>query len=210
MFDASEAVGSNINTAEEFLDNKYGLKIETENDGIITSDAMVYFPKGTKLIIDEVHGPSGYTTFKVDGKEALDFSEPFDAIYRGNILNKSSISESIQESFEDEHIGEVSNEIIPDAVKPGPDAGIAFELNTLIQDEWEAIQGYNDAIVAAETEGFHDIAKVLKDIVNEENIHVGQLQKVLELVSPNAASIGEGEAEAAEQLNSDKGEIDNE
>lgn len=126
-------------------------------------------------------------TFK---KSIEDLAKP---IYLFNVKH-------LRESFEDEHLGEASKEIIPDAVKPGPDAGIAFELNALIQDEWEAIQGYNDAIVTAETEGFHDIAKVLKDIVNEENLHVGQLEQCMKLVSPNADSIDQGEAEASEQL----------
>lgn len=103
-----------------------------------------------------------------------------------------------------------AREEIPSAPETPEDTGIAGILNNLIIDEWEAIDGYNSAIVTLTDLGKYDEVDVLKDIVNEENIHVGQLQKVLELVSPNAASIGEGEAEAAEQLNSDKGEIDNE
>ena len=112
----------------------------------------------------------------------------------------------VKESFEDEHLGstekviEDGGEIIPDSVNPGPDAGIASQLNKLIRDEWEAIQGYNDAIVMAELEGFHDVAKVFKDIVNEENVHVGQLEQCMKLVSPNADSIVHGEIEAEGQL----------
>ena len=129
----------------------------------------------------------------------------FDDIVDNNRRFNESYQSRLQklnESFEDEHLGETSNsqEIIPDAVKPGPDSGIAFELNKLIQDEWEAIQGYNDAIVTAETEGMTDIVNVLKDIVNEENIHVGQLQTCLAKVSPNAQSIDDGQIEAQQQL----------
>ena len=44
------------------------------------------------------------------------------------------------------------------------------------------------------------IIKILADIANEENLHVGQLQKALEMVSPNAESIKDGAKEAEEQI----------
>jgi hypothetical protein len=120
------------------------------------------------------------------------------------------------ESFEDEHLGSTertiddAGEIIPDSVEPGPAAGLATELNKLIRDEWEAIQGYNDAIVMAELEGFHDVAKVFKDIVNEENVHVGQLEQCMKLVSPNADSIVHGEIEAEGQLGEEPAPVEKE
>lgn len=77
----------------------------------------------------------------------------------------------------------------------------ATMLNNLIQDEWQAVQGYNDAIATLTSMNFgEDIIKVLTDIVEEENVHIGQLQKALELVSPSAESIKVGEEEGAEQL----------
>ena len=102
---------------------------------------------------------------------------------------------SITESFEDEHLGTAES-----TPEPGPEAGIASLINKLIVDEWEAIQGYNDAIVAAETEGYSDIAQVLRDIANEENLHVGQLEQCMKTISPNAESINQGEIEASGQL----------
>ena len=82
----------------------------------------------------------------------------------------------------------------------GPDSGIAAVLNSLIIDEWEAIDAYNSAIVNAELEGKSDIAKILRDIVAEENLHVGQLQVALETVSPNTVNIEAGKEEAEEQI----------
>ena len=102
-----------------------------------------------------------------------------------------------------------STEKVPEAPKTPEDTGIATILNNLIIDEWEAINGYNSAIATLVDIGKTDGIDVLKDIVNEENVHVGQLQKVLEIVAPNVTSIGEGEAEAEEQLE-DKGEFNNE
>lgn len=92
-------------------------------------------------------------------------------------------------------------EDIPDTPTTPDEFGAAGLINALIQDEWQAIQGYNDAIATLSTTDIDtDIINVFKDIANEENIHIGQLQKALEMVSPNVSSIGEGEQEGAEQL----------
>ena len=180
-----------------------------------------------------------------------------------NEYEKNMLSESQNESFEDEHLGEVSEkeftvtavdkngstylgrvkakdnkeaedkfltykdnkdlqiagshettpdeirkgvrliedmEMIPETPKEGAESGIAAVINKLIIDEWEAIQGYNDAIVNAEMEGYSNIANVLTEIANEENMHVGQLQKALETISPQTDSIKKGEDEAEKQL----------
>ena len=92
-------------------------------------------------------------------------------------------------------------EAVPDTPTTPDEFGAAGLINALIQDEWQAIQGYNDAIATLSTTDIDtDIINVFKDIANEENIHIGQLQKALEMVSPNVSSIGEGEQEGAEQL----------
>ena len=116
--------------------------------------------------------------------------------------NKEESDENnIAESFEDEHLGTSAETSVESTPQLGSDSGMATLLNSLIIDEWEAIQGYNDAIVTAETEGFSDIAKVLRDIVNEENLHIGQLEQCMKKLSPNAESIDQGKVEAEEQLN---------
>lgn len=94
-------------------------------------------------------------------------------------------------------------------VLPGPaegsDTGVADELINLINDEWEAIQGYNNAIatlraVSNQNDFYEDAIKVLEEISAEENVHVGQLQEVLKRISPNAAEINKGTIEAKNQL----------
>lgn len=87
----------------------------------------------------------------------------------------------------------------------GPDTGIASELIALINDEWEAIQGYNNAIAALrdlsdENPFYQSAIKVLEEISAEENVHVGQLQEVLQQISPNAAEIKKGNQEARSQM----------
>lgn len=111
----------------------------------------------------------------------------------------------IYESFEDEHVGKEVEELEktpnpPDSTKG---FGIANILSSLIQDEWQAIDGYNSAIVSlAEMHFDEDILNVFKDIVAEEHTHIGQLQKALEEVSPNASAIQQGETEGEEQIDS--------
>lgn len=83
---------------------------------------------------------------------------------------------------------------------PGPDSAISNLLINAINGEWDTIILYNDLITNLATQGMDDIADIIKDINNEENIHVGQLQKALEKLSPNAESIRDGEKEAGEQL----------
>ena len=75
--------------------------------------------------------------------------------------------------------------------------------NLIIQEingEWETIQHYNDLIALMRLQGYDDMIDVISDIVAEENTHIGQLQKCLQVISPNVSKIEAGETEAMEQL----------
>lgn len=88
-----------------------------------------------------------------------------------------------------------------DPPEAGEPIGVANLLNMLIKSEWDAIEDYNSAIQTLAGMNFDEtILNIIKDIVGEEHVHVGQLQKALETVSPNVGNIQEGEKEAAEQL----------
>ena len=87
--------------------------------------------------------------------------------------------------------------------KVGPESGVAAMLIDAINGEWETINEYNSIALMAREEGMNDIASVIDEINTEENKHVGQLQELLKLVSPNANAISEGEAEAREQVDDD-------
>lgn len=99
-----------------------------------------------------------------------------------------------------------NGEAVPEGPKPGVESGISDSLIKLINDEWEAIQGYNnfrDMILSMQQNNdgdYSDMIRVIDEISNEENLHVGQLQELLKRVSPNAESIAKGEEEAQEQL----------
>lgn len=78
--------------------------------------------------------------------------------------------------------------------------GMSMVISDLIKDEYEAIDGYNSAIVTAEAEGWGGLVKVLTDIQAEEHIHIGQLQELLKTTDPNADKIIDGQEEGKEQL----------
>lgn len=129
------------------------------------------------------------------------FDDDFDS------LESDSVTKSAEE-FDDDFSEYISDDHL-DNVLPGPaegtDTGVAGELIALINDEWEAIQGYNNAIatlrsVIAENPVYEDAIRVLEEIAAEENVHVGQLQEVLQRVSPNAAEINKGTVEAKNQM----------
>lgn len=118
------------------------------------------------------------------------------------VEDKKSIK-NIKEDFEYTSTEVVSDDITPE---PGPDMGVANLLITLINGEWDTIKDYNDFIATISAEGgYDDMLAAIQDIVSEENIHVGQLQKLLQQISPDALKIAQGEQEAQEQINGEDG-----
>lgn len=101
---------------------------------------------------------------------------------------------------------DVNIEGTPETPKPGVETGFSGLLIDAINGEWDTINLYNSIIATLSQEKdkkYEAIIAVLQDITNEENIHVGQLQKALELLSPNTSSIADGEKEAQEQISAD-------
>ena len=80
------------------------------------------------------------------------------------------------------------------------EAGLSNMIIKEINGEWETISHYNDLISLMRREGRDNMIDVISDIVDEENKHVGQLQKCLQILSPNVSEIDSGESEAKEQL----------
>ena len=118
--------------------------------------------------------------------------------------NKVTSKTSIKENCLTEDVDsseERKDEEFLDPPEAGEPIGVANLLNMLIKGEWDAIEDYNSAIQTLAGMNFDEtILNIIKDIVGEEHVHVGQLQKALETVSPNVGNIQEGEKEAAEQL----------
>ena len=78
---------------------------------------------------------------------------------------------------------------------------ILNNLRADIQDELAAIKNYDTHADAAEQNNLEDIAKVLRDIRDEEKVHIGELQAVLSKYDETyAASVAEGEDEVETEL----------
>lgn len=124
-----------------------------------------------------------------------------------SVFDEGSFDDYIDDNIltNSEPVGSKVDTNIPEGPLPGPNTGIADTLITAINDEWEAIQTYNSIIATLSYEGanneqFMSMIPVIQDIVNEENKHVGQLQEILKLISPNTESIKTGEVEARGQF----------
>lgn len=117
--------------------------------------------------------------------------------------SKYSLSEDLFESnavISDEITPIVDTVEIPEGPAPGSDSALSNLLIDAINDEWETIRNYNDLLTAIDQENKIDMKQTILDIVNEENIHVGQLQALLETISPNTSSIKQGQVESEDQL----------
>lgn len=145
-------------------------------------DDDITFDEPSIKIFDEGH----FDDYKIDDLDDSDFI--YEPLADAKVLA--------------DHTGEA----VPEGPKPGIESGIADTLIKLINDEWEAIQGYNnfrDMILTMQQNddgNYSEMVKVIDEISNEENLHVGQLQELLKRISPNTESIAKGEEEAQEQL----------
>lgn len=123
--------------------------------------------------------------------------------YATKDLKKSSLTLN-EDWFDDDNfiVDDTITDEAPEKESPKNevDTGISNLLIDAIKDEFETIKLYNSIIEQIRIEDREDIISILQDIVNEENVHVGQLQKALELYSPNADSIEHGSQEAEEQM----------
>lgn len=107
-------------------------------------------------------------------------------------LDELGLHESLTED-----LGEITD---AQPIEDGASVGMASVISDLIKDEYEAIDGYNSAIATAEAEGFEDMVRVLTEIQAEENLHIGQLQAIMNTLDPNAHLVDDGQQEGIEQL----------
>ena len=105
--------------------------------------------------------------------------------------------ESLKEEYEDIQQNLAKEQI----VSLEQETGLAQVLSDLIQDELQAIDGYNSAIATFDAENQGQFRQVFEDIIKEENNHIGQLQKVLDEIKPQTIpEIDKGQEEAEEQI----------
>ena len=93
--------------------------------------------------------------------------------------------------------------------------GLNTLVNDLIKSELDAVNDYNSAIVTFETEGKSEFTDVIRDIINEEHTHIGQLQAILAVLQPSAEvkiddGIKEGDGQIEQVIDSTEGETEEE
>ena len=122
-------------------------------------------------------------------------------------IDDTSLMSGYDDDFSDPDYPTDNVEVVPEGPKAGEITGVADTLISLINDEWEAVRGYNTFIEmlrgtmqATQDANLEKMLPTIADIVNEENKHVGQLQELLKLISPNASSIQDGEREGIRQI----------
>lgn len=148
--------------------------------------------------------------------------EPAAEVVEEPAMESEPLTESVEETVEEEGEKEElpSEEEAEDATPENPeDMYVANTLNKLTIGEYDTINQYNDFLLTVHNmvtrpEGISEedfkpqmcpeleasIEAVIKDILVEENKHVGQLQELLKAVSPNAENIEAGVDEAKEQV----------
>ena len=62
-------------------------------------------------------------------------------------------------------------------------------LSALIKGEWDAIDQYNSVLSTLESLDNDLATETLKEIVSEEYIHVGQLEKLAQDINPDAENL---------------------
>lgn len=83
--------------------------------------------------------------------------------------------------------------------------GLNTLINTLIKSEYDAIDEYNSAIVTLEAEGQGEYTDVIRSIIEDERHHIGNLQEIMDRITPGTESEFEhGKEEAIETLDEEK------
>lgn len=73
--------------------------------------------------------------------------------------------------------------------------GLASIIRDLIADEWEAVDGYKSAMLNCGAVGRQDIKAAFEDIMKEEMVHIGELERIMKEVAPEVDEIQSGYSE---------------
>lgn len=82
--------------------------------------------------------------------------------------------------------------------------GISTILIDAINKKWDSISNFKSIIVNLQAEGYDDMIDVINSILEDENNHVGQLQKLVEILNPETEEIEVGKEEAEETLDGER------
>lgn len=128
-------------------------------------------------------------SFLVNG-DPKDMSEFFDD-YKKSYVEAETKTEEVKNESLNEELSETTLK----------NTALKNILSALIQDELQAIDSYNSAIVTFESESASQFTDIFRDIISEENKHIGQLQAALGEIDPQDVSdIEAGQSEGEGQI----------
>jgi hypothetical protein len=172
--------------------------------------------KNIKNLMEDSTMPKFHMVFTVDGVKSEQDVSAVNVQRAEELIRKQYDGKSINFMFKQE-IKDINEDVEdPSTVKEdaveeservpqtGEEVGLSNMIIQEINGEWETIQHYNDLITLMRSQGYDDMVDVISDIVAEENTHIGQLQKCLQVISPNVSKIEAGETEAMEQLSNEE------
>jgi rubrerythrin len=172
-------------------ENGFGTTNESLKEGLEDESVMAQryvdyeIPALCKKVLDFISNMSESALISLNRHCLRWHSSVEDVLDMSGYYSKDSMTESLTDA---------------QPIEAGAAVGMASVISDLIKDEYEAIDGYNSAIATAEAEGFEEMINVLTEIQAEENIHIGQLQTLMNTVDPNAHLVDDGRQEGAEQL----------
>lgn len=146
----------------------------------------------------------------LDESEAVDTEE---VVVADTEEPKEEVEQSVEVVSKDEIEEPEEAEDIQDFSKYADNDYLQQTLINLIKSEWDAYQQYKNAMLSFKSPDINkdsevdlnSVANILTDIANEELIHVGQLQKALDLFQKNLAKqLASGNSEADEQIGEEK------
>lgn len=221
-----------IDKAMKYRQKKYGKDTDIVGAEKMSASEVEDFKRRGMSLIEGMDEPTditelekatdtAYKKMKSFKRGSKNYNDAFDewsklhakltkAMFAGNTVSKKapkdvSLDDTLHEDMEE-------TEEIPASPETMDAMSVANTLNALIQDEWQAIDGYNSTISTYRSMmqdnypgkdksiDYTAIIKILQDIAQEEMNHVGMLQKAMGTISPNVSEIKGGEEEAEETL----------
>ena len=221
-----------IDKAMEYRQKKYGKDTDIVGAEKMSASEVEDFKRRGMSLIEGMDEPTditelekatdaAYKKMKSFRRGSKNYNDAFDewsklhgkltkAMFAGNTVSKKAPKDVVLDDTLHEDMEET--EEIPASPETMDAMSVANTLNALIQDEWQAIDGYNSTISTYRSMMKDDypekdksidytaIIKILQDIAQEEMNHVGMLQKAMGTISPNVSEIKGGEEEAEETL----------
>lgn len=142
----------------------------------------IILDESTALDLDDVK--DNLTDYAYDNKNISDYKDEYN--------NKSEVEAEADTSINN---SEADSEKSEDVTEENKNAAIASMLNNAIQSEFQLLDNYNSIVVSIldEKEDEDKIIPILKNIIDDCNIHIGQLQLALSLVNTSAKNIQLGQ-----------------